>query len=249
MKVKFLGTSAAWPLPRLGCTDKICTSSDPKDTRRRSSALVNDYFLIDAGFDIYQELRDFADPTRIEYVYITHDHPDHYAGLWDLSHVYLQKKDLTLILHPNTYKTIKNWIHKGDFKVHLLEEGRIFKAGDLEIQNAWVHHTKDSAYGILLSDGKKKMFYMPDFKTLPETTKEKIRGFDLLVMDAAEWDQASQTHQTVLQGIELAKELEVKQAYFTHIGHRTPPHHEFEAYLKKHAPWAQVPFDGLEIEV
>jgi phosphoribosyl 1,2-cyclic phosphate phosphodiesterase len=249
MKIKFLGTSAAWPLPRLGCTCTICISTDPRDRRRRASALVDDFFLIDAGFDIYHELKEFADPTKVKYIYITHDHPDHYAGLWDLSHIYVEKKDLTLILHPNTYKTIKTWVHKGDFDVVLLEEGDTFSADGLEISNAFVHHTEESSWGVMVKDQQSKMFYMPDFKTLPESTKNKIKGFDLLVMDAAEWEIPSMRHQTVQDGIALAQELEVKQSYFTHIGHRTRTHSEFEAFLQAKAQSVHVPYDGLEIEI
>ncbi len=245
MKLKFLGTSAAWPLPRLGCNCEVCISTDPKDTRRRASALVNDFFLIDSGFDTYDELRKHADPTQIKYVYITHDHPDHYAGLWDLSHIYGSKPKL--IIHPNTYKTISRWVQKGEFKTILLEEGMEFIAEELTISNSWVHHTKDTSYGILVKDQNSKLFYMPDFKTLPDTTKNKIKGVDLLVMDGAEWAIPSSSHQTVLQGIELAKELGVRQAYFTHIGHRTKLHAEFEDYLKTNAPQIHVPYDSLEI--
>jgi phosphoribosyl 1,2-cyclic phosphate phosphodiesterase len=247
MKLKFLGTSAAWPLPRMGCGCGICSSPDPHDTRRRASALVNDFFLIDSGFDIYNQLTTHADPTQIKYVYITHDHPDHYAGLWDLSHIVGIKP--TLIIHPNTYKTISKWIQKGEFGVFLLEEGDKFSANGLEISNAWVHHTKDTSFGILVKDQNSSLFYMPDFKTLPETTKNKIKGFDMMVMDSAEWEIPNQGHQTVLEGLELAKELKVKQAYFTHIGHRTRTHTEFSAYLTQNAPEVHVPYDGLEINI
>jgi len=45
MKILFLGTSAGWPLPRLGCQCEICQSKDPLDTRLRPSVLVNDKIL------------------------------------------------------------------------------------------------------------------------------------------------------------------------------------------------------------
>ena len=246
MRLKFLGTSAAWPLPRMGCSCVICSSKDPKDTRKRASALVNDFFLIDAGFDIYGQLTKLADPSQIKYVYITHDHPDHYAGLWDLSHIVGSKP--ILIIHPNTYKKVRSWVMPGDFEVFLLEEGDVFSANGLEVSNAWVNHTKESSFGIIVKDNDSRLFYMPDFKTLPETTKNKIKGFDLLVMDGAEWEIPSSNHQTVLQGLKLAQELKIKQAYFTHIGHRTRTHSEFAKFLTAIAPRVQVPYDGLEIE-
>lgn len=248
MKLKFLGTSAAWPLPRMGCHCEICSSTDPKDTRKRASALLNDTFLIDAGFDCYLQLTKFADPTKIKYVYITHDHPDHYAGLWDLSHITGGPK-IKLITHPNTYKTIERWVEKGDFEPILLEENHTLEIEGLEISNSWVHHTKETAFGLIAQQGTTRMFYMPDFKTLPATTETKIKDFDLMVMDAAEWEISSHTHQTVLQGIELAKRLNVKQAYFTHIGHRTKKYQIFNDHLIKSAPQVHVPFDGLEIEI
>src|SRR3989338_7004756 len=57
MKIKCLGTSAGWPLPRLGCKCELCSSNDPKDTRTRTQLLVNDSILLDAGPDTYRHLK------------------------------------------------------------------------------------------------------------------------------------------------------------------------------------------------
>ena len=57
MHIKFLGTSAGWPLPRLGCRCELCSSNDPKDTRTRTQLLVNDSILLDAGPDTYRHLK------------------------------------------------------------------------------------------------------------------------------------------------------------------------------------------------
>ena len=97
MKLHFLGTSAGWPLPRLGPhRDEVCRSKDKKDRRRRSALLVNDAILIDAGPDIYHELFDAGDPD-IKAVFITHPHPDHMMGLWDISKVLGRKIKIHLI--------------------------------------------------------------------------------------------------------------------------------------------------------
>ena len=49
MKIKFLGTSAGWPLPRLGCKCNICASKNSKDRRTRSQLLVNDSILLEVA--------------------------------------------------------------------------------------------------------------------------------------------------------------------------------------------------------
>src|SRR3972149_3764740 len=102
MKLHFLGTSAGWPLPRLGPhKDEVCKSKDPKDRRRRASLLINNSILIDAGFDIYQELLNASDP-EIKAVFITHPHPDHMMGLWDISKILGRKINVHLIKKAQT---------------------------------------------------------------------------------------------------------------------------------------------------
>ena len=64
MQIKFLGTSAGWPLPRLGCKCELCTSGNPKDTRTRTQLLVNDSILLDAGPDTYRHLLSLNSPPR-----------------------------------------------------------------------------------------------------------------------------------------------------------------------------------------
>ena len=106
MKILFLGTSAGWPLPRLGCKCELCSSKDFKDTRTRTSILLNGTLLLDVGPDTYHHLVNI-DSKKIKYAAITHEHPDHTSGLWDLGHIYNSKK-ITIIINPNTFKKIRN---------------------------------------------------------------------------------------------------------------------------------------------
>jgi phosphoribosyl 1,2-cyclic phosphate phosphodiesterase len=81
--IEVLGTSAGWPIPRLGCDCPQCTSDDPRDRRLRSSLLLDRRILVDAGPDAYAQLmRAGAVP---EQVVLTHDHHDHVLGLHVLS--------------------------------------------------------------------------------------------------------------------------------------------------------------------
>lgn len=86
MHLHFLGTGTSMGVPVIGCDCPICTSSDPRHHRLRTSALVRSHglhILIDVGPDFrMQALR--ANLRRIDAVLLTHAHFDHVAGIDDL---------------------------------------------------------------------------------------------------------------------------------------------------------------------
>ena len=54
MQVTFLGTGTSTGIPQIGCTCPVCTSTDPRDSRLRTSAIVEiegKNILIDCGPD------------------------------------------------------------------------------------------------------------------------------------------------------------------------------------------------------
>ena len=258
MKIKFLGTSAAWPLPRLGCQCNICSSKDPKDRRTRTQLLINDVLLLDAGIDTYQHLiNSEVDPKKIKFVAVSHEHPDHTLGFQDLSRIYLPKKKgqigskskIEVIIHQKTFSKIKNLFHFNEYKVLPVEIGQIVKVGGLDIQLLPVNHT-DSSFGILVKEDNKKFFYAPDVKSLPKETFEKIKGVDIIAFDGSQLEIKLNNHQTILEGIELGKILLAKRIYFLHIGHLTMPHKELESFVKdKGGKQFNISYNGLIIDL
>lgn len=85
-KLTFLGTGTSLGVPIIGCKCPKCLSSDPKDKRFRSSALV-EYnglkILIDAGPDFRSQMI-AAGIDHLDAVFLTHNHKDHTGGLDDL---------------------------------------------------------------------------------------------------------------------------------------------------------------------
>ncbi|HEX7456525.1 MAG TPA: MBL fold metallo-hydrolase [Candidatus Nanoarchaeia archaeon] len=253
MKIKFLGTSAGWPLPRLGCKDKICSSTDNKDIRTRSQALVNDILLLDLGPDTYTHLKNpKVDPTKIKYAAITHEHPDHTLGLWDLSHTYLNGKrtKIKVIVSPRTLSKIRFMFFPNEYIVLKTNPDQKMVVDGLKISLLPVNHTKDSSFGIFVEEGSRKLFWAPDFKSLPAETIKIIKGSNLIAVDGSELQVRTPSHQTIEEGIELARQIGPKMAYFIHLGHRILPHTKLETFVKERGgDHFNIAYDGLEVEI
>src|SRR3989344_7606439 len=140
MKIEFLGTSAGWPLPRLGCKCELCSSTDPKDTRTRTQVLVNESILLDAGPDTYRHLlsltshpepfaplegklregsRDsspsaqndnIAGVCKIRAILVSHAHLDHIEGFWDLTHIYNGYKPISVYIVQSVLNDVRKFI-------------------------------------------------------------------------------------------------------------------------------------------
>ncbi len=86
MVLTVLGSGTSHGVPVIGCSCRVCKSSDPKDSRLRCSAFVTNAgrnFLIDVGPDFRQQaLRKGI--TSLDAVFLTHSHADHIHGIDDL---------------------------------------------------------------------------------------------------------------------------------------------------------------------
>ena len=59
MKVTFLGTGTSTGVPQLGCKCEVCSSTDSRDKRLRTSALIEvngKNIIIDCGPDFYVQM-------------------------------------------------------------------------------------------------------------------------------------------------------------------------------------------------
>ncbi|MFK7760289.1 MAG: MBL fold metallo-hydrolase [Phycisphaerales bacterium] len=88
MRIRFLGTGTSAGVPVIACDCAVCTSSDPRDTRTRTSATIEfvdstgqeRVILIDASPDLREQvLREGI--RRVDAILITHNHVDHVWGL------------------------------------------------------------------------------------------------------------------------------------------------------------------------
>ena len=91
----FLGTGTSQGVPVIGCRCEVCTSTDRRDNRLRTSAMVEaegQRMVIDAGPDFRQQmLREGV--SHLDAILLTHNHKDHTGGLDDIrAFNYLEKR-------------------------------------------------------------------------------------------------------------------------------------------------------------
>lgn len=252
MKIKFLGTSAGWPLPRLGCKCEICSSADPKDTRTRTQLLINDEILVDAGPDTYQHLK-AVDPAKIKYVVLSHEHPDHTQGLWDLTHIYNNNQPIEIIVTLELIAKINSLIgpHRKNLKVKIVKPNESFLLNRVKVEYFPVVHGKTSAFGIKFKESK-IFIYITDFNRILPSQKKTIKHANYWAIDGSSLDKTGQGpgHISINDGVYLAKKFRIKNTYFIHIGHKTGTQQRLENYLKQNAGSNfHIAYDGLEINI
>jgi len=237
----------------IGCNCAVCSSTDSKDNRLRSSILVNTdnfTFVIDTTPDFrYQMLR--TKTNTLNAVVFTHAHKDHIAGLDDIrAYNYLMKAPMNVYASALTNDALKKDFYYAfaeikypgvpEIILHEIDETP-FTIGGLTIQPILVWHHKMPVYGYRFND----FTYITDANRIDEDQKEKIKGSKVLVLNALRREPHI-SHFTLQQAIDLAEELQIPQVYFTHISHQLGLHKEVEKELPNHIHLA---YDGLVVEI
>jgi phosphoribosyl 1,2-cyclic phosphate phosphodiesterase len=235
-----LGSSAGWPIPRLGCDCPQCTSADARDRRLRSSLLLDGRILVDAGPDAYAQLmRAGAVP---EEVLLTHHHHDHMLGL----HVLSKAGRLPLHMTKEAERGVRTIFPRIDFRVMHLTPGVRLELGNGLIAQAFdVEHssnTRTVAFRFTSPEGG-SLVYAPDLVEPPQSKLAK--GGSVLMLDGSVRGVRRGGHMPMEEGLEAAAGLKPGRTVFTHIGHRVGTQVELEEWLDGRG---EVAFDGMEIE-
>jgi phosphoribosyl 1,2-cyclic phosphate phosphodiesterase len=114
-----------------------------------------------------------------------------------------------------------------------------FLVGDIPVVPILVWHLKMPVMGFRFG----KFTYITDANRIDEPEKEKIRGSEVIVLNALR-KQKHISHFSLGEAIELAQELRIPTAYFTHISHQMGRHAEVEAELPT---GIHLAYDGLTV--
>jgi phosphoribosyl 1,2-cyclic phosphate phosphodiesterase len=258
VKLTFLGTGTSFGVPQIGCTCEVCRSSDPRDKRTRSGAIVE----TDAGkrilIDTPPELRlqlIAAHVDRVDAILFTHEHADHIHGIDDVRALSVRNRSALHMYGPaETVRTLEQrFAYIFDERMRPLP-GTTKPEGDLTTLTAGVRveiagesvlpiavpHGHTTVFGYRIGD----LGYVTDAKLLPSEAIDALRGVKVLVLNALFWKQHP-THMSVPEAIETAHRVGAERTYLTHL-----THDNFHAKLEAALPPGLFPaYDNLTVDV
>ena len=253
LKITFLGTGTSQGIPMIANNEPVCKSTNPKDKRLRSSVLISwddVAYTVDCGPDFRQQmLRENV--QSLNGVFFTHEHADHIGGLDDLRPFCYKIGDMPIYLNKRTLGSLERrfeYIFDPKFRypgapkvMPKVINDRSFMVDGLEITPIKVFHGKLPITAYRFQD----FAYVTDVSFVEETEKEKLKGLDVLVVDALRIAPHT-THFNLEDALAFVTEIKPQKAYFTHISHRLGFHDEVSKLLPDNVFLA---YDGLKIEV
>ena len=253
MKLRILGSGTSTGVPEIGCKCPVCTSSDKRDNRLRTSALVytdDARILIDCGPDFREQVLRASFFEPIDGVLVTHEHYDHVGGLDDLR-PYCRFNEIPVYANAYTAGHLRarmpycfvDKVYPGVPRIYLqeVEAGIPFFINRTEILPLEVMHGKLPILGYRIGG---RLGYVTDMLTMPEASYACLQGLDVLVINALRV-KPHPTHQCIEEAIEAASRIGAKETYFIHMSHHAGLHAEISLKLPSHMHFA---YDGLVVE-
>ncbi|CAN5198800.1 MBL fold metallo-hydrolase [soil metagenome] len=253
MRLTFLGTGTSSGIPMIACTCPVCTSTNAKDKRLRSSVMIEAHdktLIIDCGPDFRQQmLRE--EVMRVDGIIFTHPHKDHTGGLDDIrAYNFALKRDMPLyldaftegeirdqysyIFSPNPYPGIPR------VQLHRIDGDKPFEAEGISVIPIKAMHHQMPILGFRFGD----ITYITDANYIDPTELEKVKGSRILILNALR-HQPHISHYTLQQALELIRELKPERAYLTHLSHQMGKHEEVSKELPENV---FIAYDGLRLE-
>ena len=252
MKIVFLGTGTSYGVPMIGCECSVCTSDNPKNSRMRSSILVSGRecnILIDAAPELRIQCLNNA-VKKVDAVLLTHPHADHVLGLDDLRHfnlryktnipVYGSQETMNHIYKMFSYVFEKTLSESSKPEFTLKPINGILNISGQKIIPIEVMHGQEKVIAYRLDN----FAYVTDVSYIPSDSMDKLRGLDLLILDALRM-RPHEKHFSIEQAIDIVARLKPKQALFTHIAHEVD-HEKTNDLLPE---GIKLAYDGLTVEI
>lgn len=279
-EIVFLGTGTSEGVPRVSCLTNnsnciVCNDAvkpNSKNRRLNTSLLLKiknpnsqKNIIIDAGKFFYQsaiKLFPIHNVDSIDAVILTHAHQDAAGGFDDLRDwtnntqskipIYLRKVDLNVVkktfyyLVDTTKITSGGTVAKLEFNV--INDDKINILGQDFIPLNVNHGENYFANGYRIDD----FSYISDCSYIPKDTMNKIKGSEIIVLDALRQGRKHKSHLTLEESIEIILELKPKLAFFTDACHDIN-HDDVNEFLEiiseKSKIKMQMAYDGLSLKL
>lgn len=253
MKLTFLGTGTSTGVPQMRCHCPVCTSTDPRDRRLRTSALVETggrRLLIDCGPDLRAQLLGVGSPD-LDALLVTHTHYDHVGGIDDMRPYCNRGRHFPVYCRHDVADDLRRRVpycfaehpYPGvpSFDLRIVDPDRPFSVGGLTVVPLPVMHYRLPIIGFLIGP----LAYITDCKEMPPSTLTLLEGVDTLVINALR-REPHLSHMNLDDALSVISEVRPRQAYLTHLSHDMGLHAMVEPTLPK---GVAIAFDGLSVAI
>ncbi len=229
-------------------------SPDPRDSRSRASAVVEDgttRVLIDTPPELRLQLLN-AGLETVDAVFYTHDHADHVHGIDDLRAISMRRGVLPVYGHSETLGQIAERFRyifdreivpprgtsKPELSVNPVESGEAIAVGGLTVLPLELGHGRKKIFGYRAGG----VAYLTDVKTVPDETRVHLRDLRVLVVSAL-LDRSHPTHFSIDEAVEFAESVGAERTFLTHLTHR----HTHSEFLERLPEGIEPAYDGLDV--
>ena len=221
-KLTILGSGTSQGVPVIGCDCRVCSSSDKRDKRTRTSVLIHingENHVIDTGPDFRQQmLRENV--QKLDAVLYTHEHKDHIAGMDDVRAFNFKfKKEMPIYATYRVQEALKREFHyvfstyqyPGIPKVqlHTIDAESNFSIGDIPFQSIELMHHKMKVLGFRIND----LVYITDVNYIDDKQLQKIKGCKILIVSALRKEKHI-SHFTLEEAVELSQKVGAEWRYY-----------------------------------
>ena len=256
----FMGTGAGCGVPAFFCDCPACEEARANPRARRGDCGVMVSGETKTLIDTPPDIRQYFIRENIRYIddlIFTHWHYDHVGGLGELEYMVQLLTKAPIATYASEY-TLQSILREFDYMSYCLATSPVEPFETISIDGVSytalpVSHAPGT-YGYLIETDDTNLFYASDTGKLPVETAERIRGIDILAMDATYWKENGYpaNHHSIQECIEEGLELDAKKVYLTHMCmHYSEPITlaELEEYLKQYDGRVEPAADGLSFEI
>ena len=257
-----LGCGSSGGVPRIDGNWGACDPENPKNRRRRCSALIEQTaragstrLLIDTSPDMREQLI-AAKAEHIDAVLYTHDHADHAHGIDDLRAyalnaqakvpVYSDATTIGLLTEKFRYCFVPSATgsYPAILKAHTIEPKEPLTLGGKGGLVTVTPYVQKHGEGLSLGYRLGNLAYSPDVSGIPDESIPMLEGLDVWIVDALR-PMPHPGHFNVKEALEWIERLKPKRAILTHL-HVDLDYDKLKRKLPAHVEPA---YDSMMIEV